>query len=162
MFITARIIAYLISHPQFNIWNTSYITSHSFLTGSLETTIDQLPKSVASLAQLVRVLHRYCKFTGLNPVEVLNFSGCYILNCINCVHNRKDHSLLDFISAVQYNNSIISFLQFNIMKYFIYHFTDDDLVVQSKSSDWKFSGILCSIYCENSHLHWIQEFLGKH
>ena len=27
-FITARIIAYVISHPQFNIWNISYITSH--------------------------------------------------------------------------------------------------------------------------------------
>ena len=31
-----------------NIWNISYITSHSFLTGSLELTNDQLPMSVAS------------------------------------------------------------------------------------------------------------------
>ena len=32
-------------------------------------------------------------------------------NCLNCVHNCDDHSLLDFKSAVQY------------MKHFIYHFT---------------------------------------
>ena len=47
-FITARIIAYLISHVQFNIWNISHLTSHSFLTDSLGTTNDQLPTSVAS------------------------------------------------------------------------------------------------------------------
>ena len=47
-FVTAMIIAYLISNPQFNIWNISYITSHPFFTGSLELTNDQLPMSVAS------------------------------------------------------------------------------------------------------------------
>ena len=31
-----------------------------------------------------------CLFTGLNPVEVLNFSGFYIRNCIN---NWEDRSL---------------------------------------------------------------------
>ena len=31
-----------------DIWNIWYITSHSFLTGSLELTNDQLPTSVAS------------------------------------------------------------------------------------------------------------------
>ena len=46
----------------------------------------------------------------INPVEVLNFSDFYIRNCINCVHNCEDHSLLDFTSAVQY------------MKCFIYNF----------------------------------------
>ena len=40
--------------------------------------------------------------TGSNLVEVLNFSGFYIRNYINCVHNCEDHSLLDFTSAVQY------------------------------------------------------------
>ena len=40
--------------------------------------------------------------TGSKPVEVLNFSGFYIRNCINCVHSCEDHSLLDFTSAVQY------------------------------------------------------------
>ena len=34
-----------------------------------------------------------------------------IRNCLNCVHNCDDHSLLDFKSAVQY------------MKHFIYYFT---------------------------------------
>ena len=34
-----------------------------------------------------------------------------IRNCLNCVHNSDDHSLLDFKSAVQY------------MKHFIYQFT---------------------------------------
>ena len=34
-------MAYLISNPQFNIWNISYITSHPFFTGSLE-----LPKVI--------------------------------------------------------------------------------------------------------------------
>ena len=29
-----------------------------------------------------------------NAVEVLNFSGFYICNCISCVHNCEDHSLL--------------------------------------------------------------------
>ena len=31
VFITARIIAYLISHPQINVLNISHITSHLFL-----------------------------------------------------------------------------------------------------------------------------------
>jgi len=35
-----------------------------------------------------------------------------IRNCLNCVHNCDDHSLLDFKSTVQH------------MKYFIYHFTN--------------------------------------
>ena len=46
-----RIIAYLISHPQFNIWSISYITSHSFLTGSLESTVDLLPNSIDGLQE---------------------------------------------------------------------------------------------------------------
>jgi len=48
LFITAMIIAYLISNPQFNIWNISYTTSHPLFTGSLELTNDQHPTSVAS------------------------------------------------------------------------------------------------------------------
>ena len=59
-----------------------------------------------------RILQR-----GSNPVEVLNFSGFYTCNCINCVHNSEDHSLLYFTSAVQY------------MKYFIYNFTDLFLII---------------------------------
>ena len=55
--------------------------------------------------------NRYREVTGSNALETLNFSGFYIRNCINCVHNYEDHSLLDFTFAVQY------------MKYFIYNFT---------------------------------------
>ena len=36
---------------------------------------------------------------------------CRVCNCLNCVHNCEEHSLLDFISAVQH------------MKYFMYNFT---------------------------------------
>ena len=54
------------------------------------------------IAQLVRASHRYREVTGWNPVEVLNFSGFYIRNYINCVHSCEDHSLLDFTSAVLY------------------------------------------------------------
>ena len=32
-----------------------------------------------------------------NTIEVLTFSGFYIRNCINCIHNCKDHSLLKVI-----------------------------------------------------------------
>ena len=105
------IIAYLISYPQFYIWNISYIISHSFLTGSLEPTNDELPTSVGFVAQLVRASHWCRDVTGSNPVEVLTFSGFYIRNCINCIHNCKDHNLRDFTSAVQY------------MKHFINHLT---------------------------------------
>ena len=63
------------------------------------------------IAQLVRASHRYHKVKGLNPVEVLICSGLYIRSWINCVHNCKDHSLLDFTSAILY------------IKHFIYHFT---------------------------------------
>ena len=56
---------------------------------------------------MVRASHRYREVTGSNPVEDLNFSGFYIRNCISCVHNCEDHSLL-----VQ------------DIKYFIYKLTD--------------------------------------
>ena len=39
-----------------------------------------------------RASHLYREVTGSNPVEVLTFSGFYIRNCINCVHNCEDHS----------------------------------------------------------------------
>ena len=60
--------------------------------------------SRAFIAQLVRVSHRYHEVMGSNPLEVLNFSGFYPRNCINCVHNCKNHRLFDFTSAVQYRN----------------------------------------------------------
>ena len=56
------------------------------------------------IAQLVRVSHQYRDVTGGNHVEVLTFSGFYIQNCKNCVHNCEKHSLLDFTSAVLYMN----------------------------------------------------------
>ena len=35
------------------------------------------PNVSGFIVQLVRALHRYCKVTGSNPVEVLTFSGFY-------------------------------------------------------------------------------------
>ena len=109
--ITARIVAYLISHPPFNIWNISYITL-TFIPHRLIRTHKWPAPNVSSfIAQLVGASYRYHEITGSNPVEVLNFSGLYILKCINCVNNCQDHRLLDFTSAAQY------------MKYFIHNFS---------------------------------------
>ena len=81
------------------IWFISY-TSFAFIsfTGTYEPTIDLLP---TSFWQLVRASHRYHKVTGSNPIEVLNFFQASLCNCINCIHNCKDHLSLDFISTVQ-------------------------------------------------------------
>ena len=54
---------------------------------------------------------RSLKNSGLQRGSNLNFSGYYIRNCINCIHNCEGHSLLGFTSAVQ------------CMKDFIYNFT---------------------------------------
>ena len=85
----------------------------SFSTDWLLSTYDLFPapNDRRFIAQLVRASQHYCEVTGSNLVEVLNFTGFYIRNCITCVHNWEDHSLLDFKSTVQY------------MKYFIYNFT---------------------------------------
>ena len=69
------IMAYLISNPQFNIWNISYITSTSILHGLIRTHKWPAPNVSGFIAQLVRALHRYREVTGSNPVEVLTFSG---------------------------------------------------------------------------------------
>ena len=53
------------------------------------------------IAQLVRASHQYREVMGSNPVEVLTFLA-FLCNCLNCVHNCDDHTLLDFKSAVQY------------------------------------------------------------
>ena len=42
-----------------------------------------------------------CEVTGSNPVEVMNFSGFYIRNYINCVQNCEDHSL--FVNGIATN-----------------------------------------------------------
>ena len=76
----------------FNIWKISYffITSHSFLTGSLELTnfSSQLQGLHSSVGY--RGSYRYREVTGSNPVEVLASIRSY---CLNCVHNCEDHSL---------------------------------------------------------------------
>ena len=50
------------------------------------------------------------KSSKLWPRWSPDFFRLLIRNCLNCVYNCDDHSLLDFKSAVQY------------MKHFIYHF----------------------------------------
>ena len=52
------------------------------------------PNVSGFLAELVRASHRCSEVTGSNPVEVLTFQA-FIHNCLNCVHNCEDHSLLD-------------------------------------------------------------------
>ena len=59
------------------------------------------------LTKSIRASHRYCEVTGSNPVEVLNFSGFYIHNCI---HNCKDHTVAHFISHPQFNLWNISYI----------------------------------------------------
>ena len=40
---------------------------------------------------------------GSNPVEVLNFfQASHLCNCVNCVHNCKDHSLFFFDLTTAY------------------------------------------------------------
>ena len=70
------------------------------------------------IAQLVRASHRYREVTGSNPVEVLFFifSG-FLRNCINCVHNREDHSSFDFISAVSYMMYFICICQWDYCRH---------------------------------------------
>ena len=43
-------------------------------------------------------------------IEAWKIQDFYIHNCINCIHNCEEHSLLDFTSAVQY------------LKYLVYNF----------------------------------------
>ena len=50
----------------------------------------------------------FAKSRVQTPLESWLFQA-FIRNCLNCVHNCDDHSLLDFKSVVQY------------MKHFIYH-----------------------------------------
>ena len=52
---------------------------------------------VGSKGPVVTASHRYREVTGPNPFEVPNFSGFYIRNGMNCVHNYEDHSLLNIL-----------------------------------------------------------------
>ena len=62
--------------------------------------------------ELVGESHRYREVMGSNPVEALNFSGFYIHNCMNCVHNCEDHSLLNLnsVEVNQVNNLFLDLL----------------------------------------------------
>ena len=79
------------------VLNTKHVIHHfSFFPHGLIRIYKWPAHNVSGfITQLVRASHRYREVTGSNPVEVLNFSGFYIRNCINCVHNCEDHSLLD-------------------------------------------------------------------
>ena len=132
MLITARIIAYLISCPQFNIRNISYITltlipprllkTHKVPAPNVSGFRAQLvrashqccrvtasnpvkPNVSGFKARLVRMSHRYRKVTGSNPVEVLTLSAFYICNSINCIYNWEDHSLLDDLFHISFHHS---------------------------------------------------------
>ena len=85
----------------FNIWNISYITSHSFLTGSLDLRNDLL--SFSWLERRIGIARSRVQ----TPLETWLFQAS-ISNCLNCPHNCEDHSLLDFKSAVHGNISYIT------------------------------------------------------
>ena len=59
----------------------------------------------------------WTQFKRVEAWKSQDFNGVWtrdlasVRNCLNCVHNCDDHSLIDFKSAVQH------------MKYFMYHFT---------------------------------------
>ena len=98
-FINARIIAALISHLQFNIWNISYY--NLFIPHGLHRTHKSLTPNVSGfIAQLVTASHRYWSWVR-TLVKSRLFAGFYIRKSINCFHNC-DNCLLDFTSAVPY------------------------------------------------------------
>ena len=90
-------ISYLISNTQFHTWNFSYITSHSFPTGSLELTNDKLPTSVASYLSW---LERRTGIAVQTPLKSWLFQAS-IRNCLICVHSCDDHRLLYIVFQVQ-------------------------------------------------------------
>ena len=53
------------------------------------------PNVSGFLAQWDRASHWCREVAGQTPLKRCIFSGFYIRNCINCVHNCEDHSLLD-------------------------------------------------------------------
>ena len=94
-----------------HLWQNLHCTKYNFTFiphGLIRTYKWPAPNLSGFIVQLVRASLRYREVTGSNPIEVLNFSGFYIRNCINCVHNCKDHSLLDFTSTVQNKKYFIS------------------------------------------------------
>ena len=99
-------------------WRKEYLMNHVKITSCSLQGLRPNSSTWRCSVPLLSVQRNYQKeprqyrdVTGLNPVEVLTFSGFYTHKCINCFHNWEDHSLLDFTSAVQ------------DMKFFIYNFT---------------------------------------
>ena len=72
----------------------SYITSHPIFTGSLELTNDQLPTSVASYLSWLEHCTGIARSRVQTPLKSWLFKAS-MRNCLNCVHNCDDHSLLD-------------------------------------------------------------------
>ena len=70
-------------------------------------------------------------------------SGFCVRNCVNCVHNCEDHSLLDFTSAFQY------------MKYFIYNFSciPHGLIRTHKWTALKVSGFIAQLVGASHRYH---------
>ena len=88
---------------QLHILHAPTAVSHSLLSREYTfvwTQNSPAPNIGGFIAQLVRASNKYHEVTGSNPVEVLNFFSGFLCNCINCVHNCKDHSSFVFHSAV--------------------------------------------------------------
>ena len=63
------------------------------------------PNISGFIAEWVGVSHQYRDVTGLNPVDVLTFSGFYTHKCINCFHNWEDQSLPDDLFHISFHHS---------------------------------------------------------
>ena len=98
-FITAIIMAYLISKSAVQCMTHFIYHFTSILHGLIRTHKWLAPNISGFIAQLVRASHWYREVTGSNPVEVLNFSGLFVRNCLNSIHNCDDHGLLYFIKS---------------------------------------------------------------
>ena len=77
-----------------HIWTAYQLHIISLLTGRYELNkLTSLPMC-GFIAQLVEHRTVIAEVTGLNPVEVLIFSGFFFSNCLNWKINCDDHSSL--------------------------------------------------------------------
>ena len=73
-----------------------YIISHFIsFTGTYEPRIVLLAPNVSDFtAQLVKALHWHREVTGLNLVEVLNFSQAFLNSIQLCICHCEDHFVI--------------------------------------------------------------------
>ena len=109
-FITARIIAYLILHQQFNIWNISYITPTFISHWLLRTHKWPAPNVSGFITQLVRASHGYCEGTGSKICEFrgLNANGLFRPRNEG-LETRPKSAISNWFSGAKTNRHILIF-----------------------------------------------------